>query len=142
MYSAKKLGKSKTVQANTAAQIVAILAMIGGSELIQSHPVLSLWFAALLPVANIALRFFTKEPIEVGGQSYRYSPTQAKEFWRSSVFWTNAAFFVLAVVGALLGSDLVKEYPQAATAFLTIQAVANLVLRIFKTDGPLKPVLN
>jgi hypothetical protein len=67
----------------------------------------------------------------------RPMPTKAKSPLASKTVWLNALTLVAAVGLALLGTDLVKNHPQAVAWIGAAVAVANVVLR-FVTSVPIE----
>ena len=134
----KSVLKSKTLNVNSATTLTGIIALVAGSDMIQANPTAAIWATALLPVANIILRFYTGKPI---GEDKFVRADVPKEFYRSSAFWMNIAFLSITVIGALLPTDLIKAYPQIVPAFVAVQSLANWLVRYARTGGPLNPVV-
>ena len=132
----KPVIESRTLTVNGAATLFALLTTIADADFISEHPVAALWMSALLPVANIVLRFLSGQPIQVGEDQFTGKPVRVKQFWQSTAFWMNVAFLVAAIVGALVASDLVKQYPDALGVFLAVQGIANAAIRVLKTRQP------
>jgi anti-sigma-K factor RskA len=128
--------KSSTLNTNLAT-LVASFPMLAGVDFI---PV---WLVALAPLVQIVYRFYTGHPISVNGVQYTRKKwhTTAKDFWKSSTFWINAAFLVAAIIAAALPIQWVQDNPQVAGVLLAAQSVASYAIRMFKTQAPLKPLV-
>lgn len=53
--------------------------------------------------------------------------------WQSKTFWVNLLTLIAGVLGMILGSDLIADYPQASALLVSIIGAVNIVLR-FITD--------
>jgi len=60
-----------------------------------------------------------------------------KPLLESRTIWLNVATLAVAVLTALIGTDIVQQNPQAVAVIQALLAVANLYLR-FGTDRPIR----
>ena len=61
----------------------------------------------------------------------------AKRWWESKTIWANALTTAVGVIGVVMGSDWIAEYPQVASILVMVVGVLNVVLRTI-TDKPVK----
>ena len=61
----KSVLKSKTMWVNVFSAITAIIATLGGSDIIQQNPQVAGYAATALAIANVILRLMTKVPVSI-----------------------------------------------------------------------------
>lgn len=61
----KSVIKSKTMWVNVFSAVTAIIATLGGSDIIQQNPQVAGYAATALALANVFLRLMTKEPVSI-----------------------------------------------------------------------------
>lgn len=59
----------------------------------------------------------------------------SKPFWQSKSLWLTAAAAVVAVLTALLGTDLVRDNPAASMWIAAVVAALAAVLRVFTSTS-------
>jgi len=132
---------SKTIGTNSVTGLLGLVAMFFGSGVVQAHPALAVWSTVVLPVANFLLRYVTKKPVAIPGTIGEFVRQDVpKDFWKSTAFWMNAAFLALGLTGTLLPLSAVQAVPIVASSLIAIQSGANILVRFFKTSGPIKSV--
>ena len=60
---AKTWWRSKTIWVNTVTFLIGVVSFLAGQEFIADYPQVATWFAIVLGLLNIALRFLTDQPV-------------------------------------------------------------------------------
>lgn len=61
--------------------------------------------------------------------------TASKTIWQSKTFWAAAITVAIAVLVALLGTDLISDHPEAVLWLIAAREALNVLLR-YATDSP------
>ena len=66
MQYAKAWWQSKTIWVNAITLLIGVVSFLAGQEFIADHPQIATWFAMVLGLLNIVLRFLTNQPVVAG----------------------------------------------------------------------------
>ena len=62
---------------------------------------------------------------------------ESKSPLKSKTMWANMLLVATGVSGYLAGNDIIMQYPRAVAAFIVLQGLLNIALRIV-TKAPVK----